>query len=110
MLTRQPLPSLSSKAKLTISAQTMIKKFLRRLPTSSRMQVRSYNAAPEYCPSSSDRYQESQRDVPPDQIRQIGLTRPVASPTVNNREPVQPRTRRAVFIVAPGDRDPRPGR
>src|SRR5207302_10626900 len=30
------------------------------------------------------------------------MTRPVASPTLNNREPVQLRTRRAVFIAVPG--------
>ena len=80
----------------------MIRKFLTRLPTSSRMQVRSYNAAPEYLPVQlGPRSRKSTgctvRLVPP-----IGLTRPVASPTLNNREPVQPRTRRAVFIAAPG--------
>src|SRR5437762_11878141 len=48
----------------------MIRKFLTRLPTSSRMQARSYNAVPEYCPSSSNRDQESQRNVPPAQSRQ----------------------------------------
>src|SRR5438105_507389 len=84
----------------------MIRKFLTRLPTSSRMQVRSYNAAPECRPrilpvQVGPRSRKSTgctaRPVPP-----IALTRPVASPTLNNREPVQPRTRRAVFIAAPG--------